>query len=140
MSDSKYKRDLDKLFQSGGNVPERFKGMMDKLKPEEGTEEAEWRDAVQTLRDAEDFRSFATAASKFRRAGHRMPDDEDLLIRLLDHPNEGIVQATLSHYVDLAGRRTLSRPGPLKSRLETIRSIAEEPRTHELLDSIEGSL
>lgn len=137
MSDSKYKRDLDKLFESGGNVPERFKGMMDKLKPEEGSEEAEWLKAVQELRDAEDFRAFAMATRKFQRTGHRMPDDEELLIKFLDHPNEGVVQATLGHYVDLASRRTLARPGPLKSRLKTIRSIAEEDRTNELLDQVE---
>lgn len=137
MSDSKYKRDLDKLFESGGKVPERFKGMMDKLKPEEGSDEAIWHDAVKELRNAEDFRAFATAATGFKRAGHRWPDDEELLIKLLDHPNEGIVQATLAHYVDLASRRTLSRPGPLKSRIKTIRSIAEETRTNELLDKVE---
>lgn len=133
---SGYKRDLDNLFKSGSDVPERFKGMMDSLKPEEGSDEAKWREAVATLRDADGFRAFAAAASAFHREGHPFPDDEDLLLRLLDHPDERVVQATLEHYLDLASRRDLDRVKPLANRLKTLESVAERRQTHTLIEAM----
>jgi hypothetical protein len=135
-SSKSYKKDLDKLFDSGGQVPQRFKEMMDTLAPEEGSEEALWREAVQELRETEGFREFAMAVRKFRRAGHDLPDDEDLLIRMLDLPDERTVQAVLEHVLDMERRRGFNRTAPLKNRITTIRSIAEDPRTGELLDQI----
>ena len=131
-----YKKDLDNLFKSGGEIPDRFKGMMDKLAPEEGSEEAEWLDAVKELRETENFRDFAMAVRKFRRAGHKLPDDEDLLVRMLDLPDERTVQAVLEHIIDMERRRGFDRKAPVKNRIATIRSIAEDPRTEELLDEI----
>ena len=133
---SSYKKDLDNLFKSGGEVPDRFKGMLDSLAPEEGSEEAVWLEAVQELRETEGFREFAMAVRKFRRAGHDLPDDEDLLIRMLDLPDERTVQAVLEHILDMERRRGFDRKAPLKNRIATIRSLAEQPRTEELLDEI----
>lgn len=131
-----YKRDLDNLFKSGGHVPERFKEIVDTLAPEEGSEEAEWVEAVKVLRETDSFRDFAMEARKFRRAGHRLPDDEDLLIRMLDLPDERTVQAVLEHVISMERRRGFDRKAPLKNRISTIRSIAEDPRTEELLDQL----
>lgn len=131
-----YKKDLDALFKSGGNVPDRFKGLVDKLQPEEGSEEAEWRAAVTELRETEGFKEFALAARKFRRSGHKFPDDEDLMVRLLDVPDEGLLQAVLTHILDMERRGGFGRKAPLKNRLTTLRSLAEEPKTRELLDEI----
>lgn len=131
-----YKNDLDALFTSGGKVPERFQKLMGDLEPEEGSEEAEWRAAVAELRGVEGFREFAAAVTKFRRAGNRLPDDEDLLIKILDHPSERIVADTLAHILDLHKRRGFERTAPLKNRLQAMRSIAEDARTIELLDQV----
>lgn len=133
---TKYKKDLDNLFKSGGEVPDRFKDVMQTLAPEEGSEEAQWLEAVQKLRDTEGFREFAGAVREFRRAGHELPDDEDLLIRMLDLPDERTVQAVLEHVLSMDRRRGFERTAPLRNRITTIRSIAEDPRTAELLDEI----
>ncbi len=135
-SDAAYKRDLENLFKSGGDVPDRFKGMMERLEPEEGSEEAEWKAAVDALRSTEGFREFVAAVAEFRTAGHALPDDEDLLIRLLDHPDERVVRDVLAHYKDLHRRRGLDRSGPLKSRLKTIETMSEDPRTLRLVAEI----
>ncbi len=131
-----YKKDLDNLFKSGGEVPDRFKEVMGALAPEEGSDEAIWREAVAELRETEGFREFAMAVRKFRRAGHEFPDDEDLLIRMLDLPDERTVRAVLEHILDMEKRRGFERTTPLKNRITTIRSIAEDSRTEELLDQI----
>jgi len=135
-SSANYKKDLDALFASGGDVPERFQEMMGKLAPEEGSEEALWREAADALRETDGFREFAGAVSTFVREGKRLPDDEDLLHRMLDHPDERIVRAVLEHLLDLDERRGLDRPAPLSNRLRTIASISEDPRTLELVDRI----
>lgn len=135
-----YKRDLDKLFSGGGGVPERFAGMMEGLEPEEGTPEAERKAAIDALKAAEEegFRAFVKEASAFQRSGLAMPDDEDLLVRMLDHPDERVVRAVLEHYLDLGARRELSRVAPLKSRLSTVETMSVDPRTLGLVERVRG--
>lgn len=136
-SSSKYKKELDKLFKSGGNVPDRFKEMMKGLEPEEGTPEAEYREAVDKLRKADGFREFATAVMEFRKEGRPMPDDEDLLIRMLDHPDERVVRDALEHVADLARRQSFDRVTPLKNRLSTIKTMSDDPRTRKAIAAVE---
>lgn len=135
-----YKRDLDKLFQSGGKIPDRFKGLADRLAPEEGSDEAILRDAVQALRDADGFRAFVTAVNEFVKEGHRLPGDEDLLLRFLDHPSERVVQMALERFATIQEKRGLERTRPLLNRIGTIRSIAEEKKTLDLLEQLEEAL
>lgn len=134
-----YKRDLEKLFQ-GGDVPDRFKGLAEGLKPEEGSEEAIWREAIQALHDADGFREFVAAVNEFVKAGHPLPGDEDLLLKFLDHPSERMVQLALEKFVALHNRPGLTRVAPLKNRIRTIRSIAEEKKTLDLLRTLEDAL
>lgn len=142
MGDDSYRKDLDALFKEGGEIPDRFKGtaIADRLKPEEGSEEAEWLEAIQELRATEGFRELAMAARKFQRAGHRMPADEDLLVRMLDLPDERTVQAVLERVLDMARKGDFGRGAAVKNRISTIRSLAEFPRTKELLEEIEDNL
>ncbi|QDG50716.1 hypothetical protein FIV42_08230 [Persicimonas caeni] len=138
-SSAKYKRDLDKLFKSG-EMPERFKEMMKGLEPEEGTPEAERKAAIDELRKADGFREFATAVSEYRKAGWTYPDDEDLLIRMLDHPDERVVRDALEHVADLAGRRGFDRVTPLKNRLSTIKTMSDDPRTRKAVAQVEEAI
>lgn len=135
MSDSRYKRDLEKLFKSGGDVPERFKELMSGLK--DGADaDPERAEAVQALRDAGDFRTFVAAVRDYRKVGHELPNDEDLLVRMFDVPDERTLQAVLAHILDLHRRRGFDRTAPIRNRLTTLRSLAEDPKTVTLLDQI----
>ena len=136
-SDSKYKQELEKLFSSGTDVPEQFQEVMEGLQPEEGTEEAERKKEIDKLRDADGFRQFAKAVNVYFETGYRLPDDENLLIRMLDHPDNDIVRLVLAHIIDLAGRRELQRTAPIKSRLSTIRTMTHDTRIRELIDELE---
>jgi len=131
-----YKRDLERLFSGGTNIPDRFKDVAEQLKAKEGTPEHEWNLAVDALRATEGFREFVKAVTEFRKAGHKFPDDEELLIRVLDHPNEGVLAALLAHLIALNSRRKLKRTAPIKSRLKTIRMACEDPKTHALVDEL----
>lgn len=135
MADKKYKKDLEKLFKSGGEVPDRFKDLMSKVK-DSGDVDPARAEAIQSLRDAEDFRAFAAAVREYRKAGHELPSDEDMLIRMLDLPDERTIQAVLEHILDLDRRRGFDRKAPLKNRIPTLRSLSEDPKTESLLAKI----
>jgi hypothetical protein len=139
-SSASYKADLDRLFQSGGEVPDRFKNVLDKIKPEEGTPEAERLAAIEGLRRAEGFREFIDAVNAYRKAGYALPDDEDLLARMLDHPREGVLIEVMEHIVDLQGRRTIARTAPIKARLETVKTMSDDPKIHDLADRLRSLL
>lgn len=139
-SESKYKQDLEKLFQSGGNVPDRFGEVMEELAPEEGSEEAERQEAISELREADGFRQFAKAVNVFMQKGIRLPDDEDLLIRMLDHPDNEIVRKVLAHIVNLSERREIQRKAPILSRLSTVRTMTDDSEILELVDQIEDAI
>lgn len=139
-SSDKYRKDLDKLFKSSSAVPERFKEMMKGLEPEEGTPEAEQKAAVAKLREVDGFREFATAVLAFREEGWELPDDENLLIRMLDYPDERVVRDTLVHIAELAGRRDLERVTPLKNRLSTIKTMSDDPRTRKAIAAVEDAI
>lgn len=139
-----YKKDLEKLFKSGADVPDRFKKVMKSLEPEEGSADAERRAAIDALGKVEGFRDFAQAVMTFRkeRAAHdwAWPDEEGVLIRMLDHPDPRVVEEVLEHIVDLCGRETFERTVALKSRLSTIRTMTDAPKTHAAIDAIEAAL
>lgn len=139
-SSASYRQDLEKLFQSGGQTPKRFEGLLDTLKPEEGSEDAAWRARVQELRQTQDFVAFVREANAFLAEGHALPDDEELLIRLLDHPSERVLVRTLMHLLDLDGRVRLSRKVPLKSRISTLRAMSDDPGMRGLVDRLEATL
>lgn len=135
MADQKYKKDLDRLFKSG-EVPDRFKSLMEKVK--DGADvDPERAAAIEGLRDAEDFRAFAKAAREYRKAGFDLPNNEDLLIKMLDLPDERMVQAVLAHILELHRKRGFDRLTPIRNRVATIRSVSEDPKTETLLAQIE---
>jgi hypothetical protein len=138
-SDAKYKRDLDKLFKSG-QVPDRFKEMLKGLEPKEGTPEAERKAAIDAVREADGFRAFVDAVNEYQKVGWKLPDDENLLIRMLDHPDERVVRDVLEHVADLAGRRELDRITPLKNRLSTIKTMSDDPRTRKAVARVEEAI
>lgn len=135
MASDKYKKDLDQLFKSGSEVPDRFKDIMSKVKDGADVDPAR-AEAIQGLRDAEDFRAFAKGVREYRKAGFELPDDEDMLVKMLDLPDERTVQAVLQHILDLERRRGFDRKRPVKNRIATIRAIAEDPKTEALLEKI----
>lgn len=131
-----YKKDLDALFDGGG-IPDRFKGIIGDLEPDPESPEGQWRARIEQLNQLDSFAEFAKELRAFHKEGNAFPDDEDFLIRCLDHPTEAIVADAIRHILDLSSRRKLKRTTPMKSRLTTIRSIAEFPATLELLDQLE---
>ena len=138
--DVSYKRDLDKLFSNDGQVPDRFKALLSEL--DESDEEGAWRDSVAALKAAQDegFRPFVKAATQFVRDGHRLPDDEDLLVRLLDHPSERVLIPVLEHMLDMHERVTLERADRIKTRLKTVAMAFDDRQVSQLVEQLRLAL
>jgi len=137
---AEYKRDLEKLFKPDAEVPDRFKDAMEPFQPEAGSEEAERKEAIQRLRDVEGFRDFAKEVNRYMTRGFALPEDENLLLRMLDHPDNDIVRQVMEHLVGISMRRDLERTEPIKSRLQTVRTMTDDTRLHELADKLEEAL
>lgn len=141
-----YKRDLDQLFRQDGKTPDRFAHLSAKLQADEAQVDdgasAAWREAVQGLRDAqaEGFRPFVAAATAFVSDGHTLPEDEDLLIRLLDHPSEVVLRATLERLIAIHAHEPLTRHVAINARLGTIDTMSEDPRTLRLVRQLREAM
>lgn len=139
-----YKRDLEKLFKPGAETPERFKRTMKKIAPAEESAQGERKAAIKALKSVEGFREFTRAVLEFKAQlsaeDWAWPDDEDLLIRVLDHPDERVLRDALAHVAELTERQGWEREVALKSRLSTIKTMSEDPRTHRLVDAAAQAL
>lgn len=135
-SSASYKSDLEKLFESGAKVPDRFKDVMEKLEPEEGSEDARRAEALSTLRQTEGLREFIKAFDDYRAGGFALPDEEELLTRMLDHPRESVIIEVLTHLLDVHRRRTLKGSASMKARLKTVKTTSDDPRIHAMADEL----
>ena len=139
-SSRSYKSDLEKLFESDGKVPDRFQEVMKSLEPEEGSPEAERAAALEVLRQTEGFREFVKATNAYRRQGYELPEDENLLTRMLDHPRETVISEVLTGLIDLQRRGALKGSATLKARLKTVKTVRDDPSIHELADELSQKL
>jgi hypothetical protein len=117
---SRYKTAADAFF-SGETVPE---GLAPTLDPK--GESKAMKEALQKLRNIEDFRAFATAAKEHVDL-HGVPDDPYLLDRMLGHPNDGIVLAALARITALLADGTFKAPKSLPERLKSLEIGSDTP-------------
>ena len=125
-----YRADLDRLFDKGE--------VSDKLKPvvaglSASGEGAERQQLIREARLAESPKDFNALMSEIA-TKHNFPDDQNLMIRALDHPDEEIVRSALDTLIDMDGKRPLGRRQVLKARLETLRHVSTNI---EILDLVE---
>lgn len=135
-----YKADLEKFFTAGGKTPERFEKLAKELAPKEGSEKALYLEAVAALREIEALPEFVKALNDFVAAGHPWPDDEQVLIKALDHPRERTLHAVLDHLLDLQTRKGIKRGVAIKARLGTLKVVSDDPGLLKKVDELEARL
>lgn len=117
---SRYKSAADKFF-SGESTPDPLK---EKLDPTGST--AARQAALRKLKDADDFRAFATVAKEYV-AAHGLPEDVYLLDRLLGHPDEALVTTVLAELTRRAEAGELKPPKSLPERLKSLELGSDNP-------------
>jgi hypothetical protein len=111
---TKYKANLDRLFSGGVELPEHLREKSDPTG--EKTADAEARKQLYAI---EDGKIFAAAATEFLKS-HAVPDDARLLDRLLSHPDEEIVERSLTRLEELQKAGALKAPPALSQRLANV--------------------
>jgi hypothetical protein len=135
-----HKKLVGALFDGKGERPSRLQDMFDELREEEAPEDMEWKRDIKLLSATENFREFVELATVFQKTGRPWPDNEDLLLRLLEHPRERVIFSALSHYLQLASRKGIERKEGLKSRLATLSAMAEDSRILRSIDNLSDFL
>lgn len=117
---SRYKSAADKFF-SGDSLPD---ALADRVDP---TGEGRARkDALAKVRNAEEFRVFATLAEEYAEK-YGLPDDPYVLDRLLGHPKEALVLKALEEIGRLLDGGEFKVPKALPQRLKSLELGSDSP-------------
>lgn len=117
-----YKRQLDNLF-TGGVVPDALKEKLaDSGVVGHGAERKEMRDALLGARTPKKIRE---ALSRYRETCG-FPADEEVLAKLLDLEDEGIVLETLQTLERIHTEQGLTRANSLKARIKTVQMMVDD--------------
>lgn len=136
---TKYKANLDRLFSGGVELPEHLR---DKLGDGAGGAEAEAEaEARKQLFAIEDTKLFNAAATDYLKV-HPVPSDPRILDRLLSHPDEEILEQSLTRLEELQKSGTLKAPPALRARLSSVELDSGTPsvrrRAAELRKALRG--
>lgn len=127
-----YKRDLDKLF-SGAELPDYLKSMVPELPKDEA--KAGQLALLGAITRAESQVDFEAAVAAYLALHSEFPSDADLLIRLLDYPDEAIQLQALqqAQAISVATPLPHKRQYALKAQslammadLDDLRELAED--------------
>ncbi|MEO1269938.1 MAG: hypothetical protein AAFX99_17770 [Myxococcota bacterium] len=132
-----YMNDLNKLFDSG-DVPDRFKEILEDTESASGSS-AQRQKMLRQARNSESSSAFVSIIEAFVKK-YDFPDDEDLLVRVLDHPDEAIVCEALDRLIEMDGRRPLTKRKIIGMKLKTITQIATDSKTIGLVDMLSERL
>lgn len=135
-----YKKDLDSLFKPGQGIPDRLKALLSNLGDDDELDELEDETppevgALLELREAltTSFPAFVKSSSAYINAKYPLPDDEDLVVRLLDHPSGKVILPALEHLLSMHERELLNHPAAILNRLSPLERLLESPAASRLI-------
>lgn len=132
-----YKSDLNKLFETG-QVPDRFKSLLNdnQSASSEGAERQQLIRQARQSKSVEEFNTvFGDLVSRFN-----LPDDQDLLLKGLDHPETDAVKASLDALIEMDGRRPLTKRAILKLKLDTVAQTSQDSEVLNLVEILRERL
>jgi hypothetical protein len=139
--DKSYKAELDRYFDHGV-ASTRIKELM--TKPGGAGDKAEQESPeriklLRKIRSAVTFDQFVDAINKLR-AEFGVPNDVDVLARMLEHPDEEAVHEALSTLIDQAKRITLAETKGVIARLEALETATENEKTLSLIRELRAKI
>ncbi len=132
-----YKAELNKLFDKG-EVSDRLKEVVGGLSDAAG-EGADRQRLIREARAAEEPEAFNDLIGQLHDA-HRLPDDQELMMRALDHPNDELVEAALDTLLEMDGRRSLARRKVLRMKLATLKQVSKNTGVLDMVELLEARL
>ena len=125
---SSYKSSLDKLFDEGVMTDGLKKTLGRHADAATGAKATDGSrtDLLRKMKKASDFKKFLDLVAKYRKAGFSYPDDFELLIRLLDHPDEDVLLEVLEALEGALQRKACKRVGVIRQRLDILEDIVSD--------------
>ena len=161
----KYKQSLHEIFDGKKPMPDKMKGMLESQSPSATTETNDkatsegqiapkktrrrvapqgptLTDLIQQTKNSNTSAETRAALSLIIEKGFQLPDDdEELLVKALDHDQDAIVIQALEQLAVFLDNNTSKNPGLLKGRLQSAQMIASNRKirtlTTELLALLE---
>ena len=131
-----YKAELDQFFDKGV-ASSRIQGVMKEASqgPNAEAENPEKTKLIRKIRQAETFDEFVKSVSKLRKE-HALPNDADILTRVLEHPDLESVTDALERLAGMAGRLKLIDLKAISARLDTLESFNDDPKVLQLIGTL----
>ena len=131
-----YKAELDQLFDKGV-ASSRIQGVMKEMSQSTGSEEQnpEKIKLIRQVRQAGTFDQFVSAVNKLRKE-HSLPNDANILTRVLEHPKIDAVRDALQRLSETVGRLKLTDIKAISMRLDTLESINDDPEVEKLIGAL----
>jgi len=136
-----YKAELDRFFDSGV-ASNRIKGLMkdaEDTMPEGTGDSPEKIKLVRAVRKAETFDDFVSSVNALR-AEHGLPGDAEILIRILEHPDETAIQEALRKLTEMAQRLAITDVKKVGTRLDTIENVSDDDETLDLVEVLRAKV
>lgn len=144
-SSAAHRRKLESMFSSGGGGAgrDRGRGEGDKVfsspRKSLGRGPSEYRMRLERLRAARGEEEIEKAADGFL-AHHQLPDDIDILYKLLHHPAEKVLREVMGQISSLLMQRRLGSTVLLEDRLRTLDGQVQEKATQSYIDGLKSQL
>lgn len=137
-----YKAELNRFFDKGV-ASDRIKDQIAKAgsgaDPKAEAEDPERIKLVRKVRSAETFDEFVQALDALRASGG-LPNDVEVLVRALEHPEEEVIRDAMTRFLDLAGRLDLTTMKAVRGRLSSLDDVVQETETLELMAKLRDKL
>lgn len=104
-----------------------------------GRSPSEFRLRLERIRMAREDEELEQAANVFL-AHHQLPDEVDILLKLLRHSGEGVVRDALGQLSSLLTQGRINSSGVLRDRLKDIEARATEEATHAYVKGVRDQL
>ena len=135
---SRYKSELNRLFdrgQAAGHVSHVMRKAKDTAPGEEADGGDGRADLVRACRLAEDHGQLVATVDALLESGP-LPDDVELLLRVVDHPKEAVQADALERIERLIRRKPLKRKAAFVQRLYGLEHTAEDPALRDVVNRL----
>jgi hypothetical protein len=104
-----------------------------------GRNPSEYRMRLERLRGAREIDDIRQAADAFLQH-HQLPDDTDVLYKVLQHPNEKVVRDALGQISSLLMQGRIQANALLEERLKTLAEREIEPGTRSFVEGVQSQI
>ena len=136
-----YRAELDRFFDKG-EASDRIQTLMKDAKAPPDAVAAEPPEKVRLIRkirQAGTFDEFVKAVDTVR-GDYHLPDDADILTRVLEHPDNAAIIDALERLAGMSGRLDIPDIKAINLRLVTLETATDDPKVQALVEALRAKI